>query len=308
MKVEAGHGWKAGERARVREHLLRAERLALRSSPAGLGQATRRTRALLLDELARYRLRGRFPQNREFSSLTPYFVGPDGTRCAVAHLLDASGESTLVRKIAGERNNARVLELSNEPRLLAWLGAAGLTLDEVAAIQPSYACVPPTECFCQNFRDNVVEAVAIENAMNNTVTATVTRVVRGGEGVEPGDAIEVFSAAAVSGSELVAQSWSVPSGDGGVVANYSEVPFPAGRECGFELTRDEFVAVAAANDCKAALVRVDPNTATLNDCDDGCSCAIPGGTSGSAPTSLGILMALASAAALRRSRKRSPRT
>jgi hypothetical protein len=60
--------------------------------------------------------------------------------------LDMSGESELVRRIARERNHARVRELADEPRLAAWLAAVGLSLEEAAAIQPSYytgraACV-----------------------------------------------------------------------------------------------------------------------------------------------------------------------
>ena len=293
------------ERARVRKHLLRAERLAARSSLLGLGSEAKCARASLLDELERYRLRGRFPKNRDFRARTPYFVDADGTRCAVAHLLDASGESRLVRKIARERNNARVVELSDEPRLVAWLGATGLTLDEVAAIQPSYDCIAPASCFCDGLPTHVVEAVAIENAAGGTVTASVTRVHRGGDDLKPGDAIEVLSASAFSGSELVVQGWTTTSADGGA-ALFSEVTFPRGRHanCGVSLTKDEYVRVAAADDCSGALFLVEPD-GVATDCDEGCGCAIPGAAGGSGPTSLGVLSALVTLAALRRSRRRS---
>ena len=44
----------------------------------------------------------------------------------MAHLLELGGEGALVERIARERNHARVRELVDEPRLLAWLEAAGL--------------------------------------------------------------------------------------------------------------------------------------------------------------------------------------
>jgi hypothetical protein len=98
--------------------------------------------------VARYRVRGRFPRNPDFAEPTPYFVDASGTGCAVAHLLELGGGADLVARIARERNNAYVHELVDEPRLLAWLAAAGLTVEEAAAIQPTYDCFSDYDCVC----------------------------------------------------------------------------------------------------------------------------------------------------------------
>ncbi len=104
-------------------------------------------RSLLLQCLGEYRDAGQFPLNRDFAKRTPYFIDARGVRCAMAHLLEVGGEHELVQKIARERNNATVAQLADEPRLLAWLDAAGLTVQEAAAIQPSY-CEPVSDCIC----------------------------------------------------------------------------------------------------------------------------------------------------------------
>ena len=61
--------------------------------------------------------RGIFPRNPDFRKPTPYFVDADGTRCAVAHLIEASGELELVQAVATRRNNATVHALADEPGL-----------------------------------------------------------------------------------------------------------------------------------------------------------------------------------------------
>jgi hypothetical protein len=76
-------------------------------------------------------------------------VDAAGTRCAIAHLIEAAGEGALVAEIARTRNNAWVREPADDPRVVAWLDANGLTLEEAARIQPSYeetAMCPPSAC------------------------------------------------------------------------------------------------------------------------------------------------------------------
>lgn len=63
----------------------------------------RLVRALLLQALAEYRAAGRFPKNRDFAQKTPYFIDANGTRCAMAHLMELGGEPDLVAAIARER-------------------------------------------------------------------------------------------------------------------------------------------------------------------------------------------------------------
>jgi len=130
------------EVGRVAAHIEGAELRASHAPPRGLDRARTLVRTLLLQELEDYRRAGVFPKNRDFPDRAmPYFVDAEGTRCAMAHLLELGGASALVAKIASERNNAFVRELADEPQLLAWLDAAGLTVDEAVRIQPSYCDV-----------------------------------------------------------------------------------------------------------------------------------------------------------------------
>jgi hypothetical protein len=164
------------ERRRVREHLLGAEGMARRRR-VPLDPLRTLTRALLLEELAVYRRRGRFPLNHERGSRArPEFVDPHGTRCAVAHLMDISGQSELVRHVADTNNHGRVRELARLPELRAWLAASGLSLDEAARIQPSYCFVSEAEaCFCHN---GGLESLGLGTVLVSEQTALQIRVDR----------------------------------------------------------------------------------------------------------------------------------
>jgi hypothetical protein len=133
---------------RVYRHIASAERVAHRS-PAKLKPLRRLVRSLLLEELAHYRRARRFPKNRDFRRAhVPYFVDEQGTRCAMAHLLEVGGQFELVRKISNERNHARVRELGNEKDLAVWLAAAGISVEEAARIQPDYCWQTPAWQCC----------------------------------------------------------------------------------------------------------------------------------------------------------------
>jgi hypothetical protein len=136
-----------GEVARVREHLRDAEGFARSQTIAHLSVAQRMARALLLDELARYRDEGVFPKNDDSPSPRPAFIDAHGTRCAMAHLMELGGAGELVAEVARENNHAYVEELARDARVVAWLRAAGLTVEEAARIQPEY-CHTPADCLC----------------------------------------------------------------------------------------------------------------------------------------------------------------
>jgi hypothetical protein len=136
----------------VREHLAGAERAARRRKRR-LEPLAALCRALLLDELGRYRRRGRFPRNPGHARPLPQFIDAHGTRCAVAHLMDISGQGALVQQIARTENDATVHALARLPEVHAWLAAAGLGLDEAARIQPAYCYYTEADaCFCNRER------------------------------------------------------------------------------------------------------------------------------------------------------------
>jgi hypothetical protein len=196
----------ARERARVRRHLIGAEQGARRQAVA-LDPLRALNRALLLDELGRYRRRGRFPLNHDRrGSAVPIFVDAHGTRCAVAHLMDVSGQGELVRHIAATQNFARVRELARLPELRAWLAAAGLSLEEAARIQPEYCGLTEAEvCFCQSGALPQVVVGTLLNADSEVLVVRVDRVDGPLPGVAVGDELDAYGNGLVGQQRLFAQ-------------------------------------------------------------------------------------------------------
>jgi hypothetical protein len=132
---------RAVERVRVREHLRRTERALRATDRPDLSPEQRRRREHHLDRLRTYWQRGRFPSNHAESGRAPAFVSPDdGTRCAVAHLLEPDGPE-LVARTAAAANTVRVETIEGTPladSLDAWAERNGFTRDELARVQPSY--------------------------------------------------------------------------------------------------------------------------------------------------------------------------
>jgi hypothetical protein len=126
------------EVARVRDHFSTVLAELRSADVSHLDASQLAARSVTLDRLRRYRDAGTFPHNHDAMEMIPYFIDRHGTRCAVAYLLEQSGESALVARVAAERNNAYVAELGDEPELLAWLERSGLSIAEAARIQVIY--------------------------------------------------------------------------------------------------------------------------------------------------------------------------
>src|SRR4051812_28383580 len=99
------------EDARLQAHFDRML-ATLHAAPSRGPSRSKRRREAMIRALAAYRARGRFPRNNRFSIRTPFFVDSQGTLCAMAHLVEASGERALVERIAMEKNNAYVADLA----------------------------------------------------------------------------------------------------------------------------------------------------------------------------------------------------
>lgn len=170
-------GLAARERARVRKHLTGAEQFARRRA-VQLDPLAARCRAILLQELARYRRRGHFPRHPGHTQeAVPQFIDARGTPCAVAHLMQITGQGELVRHIANTENDALVHTLARHREVRAWLDAAGLSLDEAARIQPSYCYyVEAAACFCSNEQES--PAPEVPGVAVGTVTALEGLVLR----------------------------------------------------------------------------------------------------------------------------------
>lgn len=121
-----------------------------------------------------YACRARFPRNDRFRDrLVPFFIDDAGTRCAVAHLVESTGDHAIARRVRRTRNNARVAELASEPALVRWARQNGLSLAELARIQPSYCFVSHADaCFCTGNEAAEAAEVKVEVASSNMGTVT----------------------------------------------------------------------------------------------------------------------------------------
>jgi len=101
-----------------------------------LTPAQRANRERNLALLAAYGEAGRFAQNEDFpGEAIPHLIDRHGTRCALANLIDLSGDRQLLLRLADQNNIAFVPELRHDRELGGWLEAQGLSLDEAAYIQ-----------------------------------------------------------------------------------------------------------------------------------------------------------------------------
>lgn len=144
-------GWPATEDARIRTHLLGALEMLRAGDIATLEAPAREARARHIAELERYVDHGRYPRNASHEGpRRPALIDPWGTRCALAHLIERSGERPLLDRLSKLDNHAWVRELAGDSGLVSWLRSAGLTAAEAARIQPSYSRRPTAfECACQ---------------------------------------------------------------------------------------------------------------------------------------------------------------
>jgi HEAT repeat protein len=127
--LSAQDAWKARHAANVVAELRARD-------TADLTDAQRRNRMHLLDELLRYGEAGRFAQNEEFpGEAIPHLIDRHGTRCALANLIDRSGDGALLQRLAAQDNTAFVPALKGDPGLGAWLDEHGFTIEEAAYIQ-----------------------------------------------------------------------------------------------------------------------------------------------------------------------------
>jgi len=280
------------------------------------------SRARLIAELQRYARTGRFPRNLDFPGIRmPYFVDAFGTRCAMAHLIESTGEIDLVARVAATANNAFVRELEGDITLRAWLDRAGLTAAEAARIQPSYCFVTnASDCFCDSSSfDAVAEAQVLTTAEG--VTARVD-VLHGNApaSVMVGDTIavnEIRSAGWGVGSRLLVGMGSDPSlYSGKQLSDDGTVPLTCSTEGKPKITKQDAInaMLAKATDgelsaCEASLAKRDEFWGE-SICDSDGSCALKTGGGAASPLLLGSLVLAAATFARRRrvarKRKASP--
>ena len=136
---EFGRAPRAGddEKLRMRVHFAHV-RAWLASRPATRPelQAKRDQLLAFLDE---YIAHGITPKNIDLAWRTPVFIDHDNTICAVGYLIERSVGRALPAKIAATHRFSYIEDIARVmPEVRAWVDASGLTLEEIASIQPGY--------------------------------------------------------------------------------------------------------------------------------------------------------------------------
>lgn len=126
------------DRARIREHLSRVQEELRAVDTSGMSEARRAARAQRIEALHAYAKRGVFPRNTGHPGTThPYFIDLEGRSCAVAHLMIDSGAGQLADAVQRDHGVDYVADMGT-PGIGDWAELSGLTVAELAAIQPGY--------------------------------------------------------------------------------------------------------------------------------------------------------------------------
>lgn len=129
------------EQELIRQHLQQVEKLLRSRSTTHLSPAQKANREKHLNTLHQYWQAGRFPKNTFHKERRPYFIDIFNTYCAVGYLMQQSGADAMARDINRNQNFSYLRDIRH-PGLGEWVKASGLSLDELALIQPSYSCYP----------------------------------------------------------------------------------------------------------------------------------------------------------------------
>ena len=125
------------EPLRMRTHLEHV-RAVLASAPATKPELAAK-RAELLGYLDDYIAKGITPENRNLPWRTPVFIDDRGVICAVGYLIERSVGRALPERIAAAHRFEFLEDIARAmPEVRAWIEGSGMTLDELASIQPGY--------------------------------------------------------------------------------------------------------------------------------------------------------------------------
>ncbi len=133
-------------RTRVATHVGYVARVLRARDVSQLSGPARTRRSELLAALDTYVAAGAFPDSETDRGLLPTFLDAHtGARCAVAHLVETSAGTELMRELDRDHHNAYIDDLAADPRFVAWTCGSGFTHEELAWIQPSYPPPPPAD-------------------------------------------------------------------------------------------------------------------------------------------------------------------
>ncbi|MBL9024037.1 MAG: hypothetical protein JNL21_17710 [Myxococcales bacterium] len=203
----------AGELGRVREHLVGALATLREADTRHLDAEVGLRRSSVIAELQRYIERGQFPRNTRTLEMRPAVIDDFGTRCALAHLAEQSGGAELVSSLSAVANHERVHALRTHEGLARWLRAMGLSVEEAARIQPSYAHVPyppPLDCACRELGGPVLRGTVTNTSASGACDIRIDEVLssaeltrRAGRDLPVGETLSTSCTNLVRGSKVL---------------------------------------------------------------------------------------------------------
>ncbi len=131
------------EQELIQFHLQETEKLLRKRNFSALSAAQQKQRLNNLNTLHNYWVKGVFPVNDKHQNRQPYFIDKYNTYCAVGYLMQQSGADKMARDIHETQNYSYLYDI-NHPQLMSWTNESGLSLDELALIQPGYQNDRPT--------------------------------------------------------------------------------------------------------------------------------------------------------------------
>lgn len=150
----------------IQFHLQQVEKMLRKRNKPGLTTALRKTRETNLNTLNVYWHNGVFPLNDKHLARQPYFIDQYNTYCAVGYLMKESGADAMARDINRTQNYSYLIDIWH-PDLMKWVQNSGLSLDELALIQPAYAGEWPsivTEFHYRNIGPDVNEYIEVHQS------------------------------------------------------------------------------------------------------------------------------------------------
>jgi len=121
----------------IQFHLQQTEQLLRERNTNHLTPSQRKNRLANLDILHCYSQMGIFPVNDGHEGRQPYFIDKFNTYCAVGYLMQQTGADEMARDINLSQNYNYLIDITH-PGLMNWVYNSGLSLDELALIQPAY--------------------------------------------------------------------------------------------------------------------------------------------------------------------------
>ena len=129
------------ETLRLQTHLSYVEKALASKQVAHLSIEQQINRTRILGLLSEYRTNNIFPRNYDYPERRPCFIDRDGNICAVGYLIEKTAGREIAEAINKDHQYDYLLGM-NETVMSEWADKHGLTLEECAMIQPTYAGWP----------------------------------------------------------------------------------------------------------------------------------------------------------------------